>query len=267
MAHDPIPVILIHGWNSHPGAWNLLAARLEELEIPFARFDHSGLSMASLELIAEALEQFCTSWREETGYKGPIDMVCHSVGTCIARYYLEVCDGSARKERVRQLIGIGPPNNGSALAELFVHPVHGPGIIDTLTGVFVPSGYDPAGDAIVNDVRPNSRFMERLRKAGTHPDITYRIIVTANPDGSSAFFPLFSGMTWEMDGKGGFFRTLAGDGIVAHAESHLAGASLDIIPAPNDDDGGLPPPAQFCHINLTKNPLVADQVIHYLIGR
>jgi pimeloyl-ACP methyl ester carboxylesterase len=267
MTHDVIPVILVHGWNSHPGAWKLLIARLEEREIPFARFDHSGMSMASLGSIAGALERFCASWRVETGHNGPVDMVCHSVGTCIARYYLEVCDGNTRRERVRQLIGIGPPNNGSALAELFVHPVHGPGIIDTLTGVFVPRGYDPAADAIVNDVRPKSPFMERLRAAGTRPDITYRIIVTANPDGSSAFFPLFSGMTWEMDGKGGFRQTLAGDGIVAHAESHLAGASLDIIPAPHEDEGDLPPPALFCHINLTKNPMVAGRVIHYLTGQ
>lgn len=176
-----------------------------------------------------------------------------------------MCDGGKKQERVRQLIGLGPPNNGSALAELFVDPVHGPAIINTLTGIFVPSGFDPSRDAIVQDVRPASPFMEKLRTAGVRPDITYRIIVTANPGGVPGFFPLFGGKTWEMTGTRTFRQTLDGDGIVAHAESALPGISLDIIPAAlTDTDGTLPQANQYCHINLTKNPRVNDRVMQYL---
>lgn len=266
MTPDPVPVILVHGWNSHPGAWNRLASRLDTAGIPSARFDHTGMRDADLVTIARALGIFLLEWRKKAGYTGPVDIVSHSVGTCITRYLLEVFDGESQQERVRQLIALGPPNTGSALAELFVDPAHGPAIINRLTGIFVPRGFDPAADAIVQDVRPKSRFMERLRTAGTRPDIVYRIIVTANPTGNPEFFPLFEGKTWEMNGRREYNQTLSGDGIVAHAESVLPGVSLDIIPAGNEGDRHLPPASQYCHINLTKNAQVNDRILHYLTG-
>jgi triacylglycerol lipase len=264
MKPDPVPVLLVHGWNSHPGAWKQLCSRLEMAKIPYAKFDHTGMGHENLEHIAAALGRFLAAWREKSGHTGPIDLICHSVGTCIARYYLEVTDGKEKRELVRQLIGLGPPNTGSALAELFVDPVRGPAIINRLTGIFVPAGFDPADDAIVQDVRPASPFMEKLRTAGTRPDITYRIIVTANPGGVTEFFPLFGGKTWEMTKGREFRQTLKGDGIVAHADSLLPGISLDIIPVSAVTGDDLPPAHQYCHINLTKNPLVNDRVMHYL---
>jgi triacylglycerol lipase len=266
MIPDPVPVLLVHGWNSHPGAWKHLCQRLELAKIPYTRFDHTGLNMAKLEHIAGELGKFIAAWHQETGYCGPIDVVCHSIGTCIARYYFEVIDGKLKQERVRQLIGLGPPNSGSALAELFVDPVQGPAILNRLTGVFVPATYDPATDFMVQDVRPGSAFMEKLRNAGTRPDITYRVIVTANPGGIREFFPLFGGMTWEIDTNQQFRQTLSGDGIVAHSESALPGISLDIIPVSHNGDG-LPPANMFCHILMTKNPLVNDRVMYYLTGQ
>lgn len=47
----------------------------------------------SLEEIAKGLQHFINSVRDETGYCGDLDIVCHSMGTCIARYLLEVIDG------------------------------------------------------------------------------------------------------------------------------------------------------------------------------
>lgn len=266
LPEDPVPVILVHGWNSHPGAWNQLVSRLDTAGIPSARFDHAMMRDADLETIARALGTFLTRWRDNTGYPGPVDIVSHSVGTCITRFLLEVYDGERKEERVRQLIALGPPNTGSALAELFVDPVYGPAIINRLTGIFVPKGFDPAADPIVQDVRPKSLFMERLRTAGIRPDIVYRIIVTANPLGDPAFFPLFEGKTWEITGTREFNQTLSGDGIVAHAESVLPGVSLDILTAGPAGDSDLPPASQYCHINLTKNPQVTDQILHYLTG-
>lgn len=264
MHNDQIPVILIHGWNSHPGAWKQLCLRLDTEGIPSVRFDHTGMNGAPLETIAQELGRFMRRWRLDTGYHGPVDLVCHSIGTCIARYYLEICDGEKREEQVSQLIALGPPNNGSALAELFVHPVHGARIINRLTGTFVPDGYDPASDATVQDVRPTSPAMKKFKAAGIRPDITYRILVTANPGGTKEFFPLFEGLTWEMARTGSFRQTLAGDGIVAHTESALPGISLDVIPASCETDEGLPPPTQYCHIFLTRNPQVLDRILEYL---
>jgi triacylglycerol lipase len=265
MTGDPVPVILVHGWNSHPGIWNRLTPRLEAAHIPCGRFSHVRMSTRTMPEIAEALRDYIGNYRKDTGYSGAVDIISHSVGTCITRYYLEVIDGTARRERVRQLIGLGPPNNGSALAELFHDPEHGAAIINRLTGVFVPQGFDPARDRIVQDVRPDSRMMAELRQAGIRPDIIYRVIVTANPVGIPGFFPLFDGKTWEMGDDGRYRMTLEGDGVVPNRESVLPGITLDIIPPSADGSGQYPMPDQYCHINLPKNPEVIDRIMQYLV--
>lgn len=257
-------VVLVHGWNSHPGIWKRLCVRLNEAGIPYRSFDHAGMAGEPLPAIAAALGEFLEGVEEEAGGTAGIDLVCHSVGTCIARYLVEVTDGGERRFRIRQLIGLGPPNRGSALAELFSHPEYGPGIIDRLTGTFVPEGFDPVRDPVVQDVRPESPVMRALHDAGIRPDIRYRVIVTANPEGSTSFFPLLSGRTYDLDSSGNLRMTWEGDGIVAHRDSALPGVSLDVLPAGNGDAGTLPPPDQFCHISLPKNPVVIDRVIRYL---
>jgi pimeloyl-ACP methyl ester carboxylesterase len=259
-----IPVILVHGWNSHPGIWNRLTPLLNKASVPAWIFDHTGLADKTIPEIAAAIGNFAKEKREETGYDGKIDIVCHSVGTCIARYYLEVLDGERYSANVRQLIGLGPPNNGSAMAELFFDPVRGGEIINMLTGVFVPQGYDPAADRIVHDVRPGSEVMQRLRTAGIRQDVTYHIIVTGNPGQDSDFFPLFKGATWECDRQGRYRMTYDGDGLVTHQESALPGITLDIIPAGTDNGDDMPPAGQYCHIHLPRNPVVMERVIGYL---
>jgi len=218
----------------------------------------------SIPHIAAALFDHVRQYRDETGYDGALDTISHSMGTCITRYCLEVMDGKEHTEHVRQLIGLGPPNNGSALAKLFHDPEQGALIINRLTGVFIPEGFDPEKDLIVKDVRPESRVMAELRTAGIREDITYRIIVTGNPEGTPAFFPLFAGKTWEIGDNGQYRQTLEGDGVVAHSESRLPGISLDIIPPSPDASGQYPRPDLFCHINLPRNPAVIDRIMQYL---
>jgi triacylglycerol lipase len=267
MIRDRYPVILVHGWNSHPGVWKRLVLRLEAVKIPYRNFDHTGMSDMALPDISGALGEYLREVRNENGWYGPVDIVCHSMGTCIVRYLLEVTDGTVRSQAVRQLIGLGPPNNGSALAELFNDPVRGEEIINRLTGVFVPQGFDPVSDRIVQDVRPGSPVMRTLRTAGLRPDITYRIVVTTNPEDIPGFFPWFEGKTWEIAGDGRYRATLDGDGVVPHRESVLPGISLDILSASREQEEHLPSPEQYCHINLPKNPLVIDRIMHYLTSQ
>ncbi len=264
MAVDSVPVVLVHGWNSHNGVWNRLIPRLRAAHIPYSRFSHAGMAGKTLPDIAGALKDHIQYYRIETDYNGPVDILSHSLGTCISRYFLEVMDISEPREHVRQLIGLGPPNNGSALAELFHDPEQGATIINRLTGIFVPKGFDPEKDTIVQDVRPESRVMAELRSAGIRQDILYRVIVTANPDGIPGFFPMFAGKTWERGDDGRFRLTLNGDGVIPHCESRLPGISLDIIAPRNEKSGQYPQPDLYCHINLPKNPAVIDRIMHYL---
>ncbi|MCX6689235.1 MAG: acetyltransferase [Methanoregula sp.] len=227
MAH--VPVVLVHGWKSHPGIWNRLVPRLEHEGIPFWNFDQTPLNGSSVEEIAATLKEQIEEVREERRYFGVVDLVCHSMGTCVARYMLEVLDGTAKKERVRQLIGIGPPNNGSALAELFNHPEYGKEIIRKLSGIFVPENYDPASDLIVQQFRPHSVTMRTLAAAGLRRDIAYRIICAENLTHTPGFFPGFDGKTWEASPAGGWQQTYAGDGIVPHLKWLTGSCGTSII--------------------------------------
>jgi pimeloyl-ACP methyl ester carboxylesterase len=259
------PVVLVHGWKSHPGIWKNLIPRLSEERILFWSFDHVTMDNSSLEEIAKGLQYYISSLRKKTGYTGFLDIVCHSMGTCIARYLLEVIDGKEKKEKVRQLIGIGPPNNGSAMAELFNHPDHGPKVINTLTGVFVPEGYVPAYDLIVQEFRPGSKTMKTLSRAGLRKDIAYRIIISTNRTQTPALFPQFKGQTPEILPDGTWSLTWEGDGIVTHSDSHLPGAEIVILP--RDVENFNQHPDQYSHIKLPRNSETVEQVIRFLKNR
>jgi len=263
MTPEPIPVILVHGWKSHPGIWNRLVPQLKEAEIPFWSFDYTPLNGASMEEIARALHEYIAGQRGSWGYDGPADIVCHSIGSCVTRYLLEVMDGSARRERVRRLIAIGPPNNGSSLAELFCDPAIGPGIARKLTGTFVPENFDPAADVIVQACRPKSPTMQALREAGRRPDIAYHLICAENTARVPGFFSPFEGKTCELLPDGNWQMTYAGDGIVPLSDSVLSGASMTILPR---DPAAVPAAdaGRYCHILLPRAPEAVACVIGYL---
>jgi len=252
------PVVLVHGWNHHPGIWNKLCPRLVNEGVPVWRFDFSTMEHPSIPTVASAFGSYLKAMREETGYSGAIDIVCHSLGTCAARYFFEVMDG---KVPVRQLIGLGAPNTGSALAELFFDPENGREIRQKLAGIFVPAGFDPAADPLVCDVRFESTVMQDLERAGLREDIEYHEIVTKNTGQDPAFFPWFGGRTWEMDDNHLFHATFCGDGIVSNRESALPGITPDVIPSTGPD---ALPPVQYCHINMPRNPVVMDHVLRLL---
>ncbi len=253
--------MLVHGWKSHPGVWKPLVRRLEEESFLCWNFSHSGLRDAGAEEIGHALMDFIRTMQEKHQYRGEIDIVCHSMGAVVARYMLEVMDGDSRKIPVRTLIGIGPPNNGSSMAELFNDPVHGPAIMQQLKGTFVPRTYDPKGDRLVQEFRKNGRFVQVMRDAGLRSDIRYLVIVAGNTTGTPDFFPLFKGQTWEYS-SGDWQMTARGDGIVSHADSCMPGAEVAMLPS---DPTVLDMDAvEYCHVRLPGNPEVVEQVIRFL---
>ena len=103
--------------------------------------------------------------------------------------------------------------------------------------------------------------MHRFAEAGLRSDLLYRMIVTENTSQDPAFFPWFSGLTWEQDGNGQFCGTWCGDGIVANRESALPGIVPDCI---RSNGPQAHPPVQYCHINMPRNPVVMDRVIRLL---
>ena len=262
MNEEGCPVVLVHGWKSHPGVWNRFTSLLSGEFLSPWNYGYDTLDDPSLADIAMGLRSFIGDKRDETGYDGPLDFVCHCMGTVVARYLLEVMDSAQYPEKVRLLIGLGPPNNGSSIAELFHDPDYGPGMIECLTGVFIPDGYDPVSDRIVREFRPGSGPMQRLRSAGLRADVAYRLILTENRPAISEFFPTFTGRTWQFTRDGEWQMTYHGDGIVPHTDSLLPGAGLDILPLRPEGLGDSP--YQYCHFNLPRNDEIMDRVLKYL---
>ena len=261
MAADPVPVILVHGWNSHPGVWNRLIPRLDAARIPYSRFSHEKMAHESVPHIAGALRDHVRQYRDETGYDGALDTVSHSMGTCITRYWLEVMDGKEHEEHVRQLIGLGPPNNGSALAKLFHDPGTGGTDHQPPYGCLRPGGFDPEKDKIVRDVRPGSRVMAGLHNAGIRNDILDRILVTGNPEGTPSFFPCLPGRPGRSGTTDGIGRRWKGTGLWRTA-SPGSGYLARYHPARPGRFRAVPASCYlFCHINLPLNLVVIDRIM------
>ena len=150
------------------------------------------------------------------------------------------------------------------MAELFNHPVHGPKIIARLTNVFVPEGYNPADDIIVQEFRPRSTTMRTLAAAGMRKDIRYQLILAANLSDAPGFFPCFEGRTWESDGNGSWRKTCAGM-VLCHIRNPLFPVPLWrsylADPAVLSSCGD-----QYCHIKLPRSPEVVDRVMYHLLN-
>jgi triacylglycerol lipase len=256
------PVVLVHGWKSGPEIWKDLASKLEEESIPYWNFSFTGMENSEPVAIAAALRDYIRDTRRRLGYYDYIDIVCHSTGSFIVRYMLEVIDGVSKEEKVRFFIGIGPASNGSSMAELFNDPVHGSEVLRNLEGVFVPRKYKPEEDLIVQGLRPGSPENMEIRTSGTRDDIMYRVIVSSNEDCCPVFFPPFNGRTWVFGKDGSWDTTFRGDGVVAHADSFIPGAGADIIPKDQERFGSGP--FRYCHIMLPKNKEVIERITEYL---
>ncbi|MBR1369613.1 acetyltransferase [Methanocalculus chunghsingensis] len=261
MKRQYLPVLLVHGWKSRPRIWRDLITRLTDHGIPAWAFAYTD---DHPETVATDLRRFIAAKRKESGYSGDIDIITHSMGTHITRYLLEVIDGSTKEETVRNLIGIGPPNNGSSMAELFCDAVHGEEMINRLAGAFVPKGYIPDGDALVQEVRPRSPTMKRLRRTGLRDDITYRFILGENLTRSAAFFPVFGGRTPVYGEDGEWKTTWAGDGVIPHTDSIMAGGTYEVLPS--DPLLLTERPWLYCHTTLPGNPEVISRILRHLTG-
>ena len=259
---DICPVVLVHGWKSHPRVWTALCSRLEEASIDHWNFSHARMNATPAE-IAVCLRDFIRDRREASGYTGDVDIVCHSAGTAIVRYLLEVLDAPSYDQKIRQLIALAPPNNGSAMAELFYHPTHAPELFRMLGRVFVPKDYDPSQDIMTRELCAGSRTMIQLKEAGIRKDVRYRMILTENRTGTAALFPCLDGKTWAHTPDDKWVLTYAGDGVIPHIDSFLPGAGIDILPF--DTERFAVSPDEYSHIALPSNREAMDCILAYLL--
>ena len=181
-------------------------------------------------------------------------IVCHSEGALVTRWYMEREGGA---ENVAQWIVIAPANHGAAYHELIPDVVLS--ILDPVIGkqAFKQRGTD--SDIVKGPDDP------KFGAKGLAHNVTYRVIVGNNinnargfgsdifPGGLSAvIFP--NGKTWARlpgctsPGKGCYYRTLRGDGLVANVQSWIDCADFRSYTG-------------FDHVGLNHNRTVINYVL------
>ena len=134
----PRPVILLHGYAMNRANFVPLAYRLARAELgPIYGFEYWTLGRVAAG--ARQLGWFVDEVREATG-SAEVDLVGHSMGGVVARYYVTLAGGDPY---VRNLITLGSPHSGTDVSKLGIgHPtrelVLGSKLVDRLASAPQP---------------------------------------------------------------------------------------------------------------------------------
>ncbi|MFB8382957.1 esterase/lipase family protein [Streptomyces rubiginosohelvolus] len=129
------PVVLLHGFIDNRSAFLVLRRTLTRHGRRLASLNYSPLTRdvrTAAELLGRHVEEICA----RTGHDR-VDIVGHSLGGLIARYYVQRLGGD---RRVRTLVTLGTPHGGTAVAPgAGVHPIvrqmrGGSSVIEELRG-------------------------------------------------------------------------------------------------------------------------------------
>jgi triacylglycerol esterase/lipase EstA (alpha/beta hydrolase family) len=188
-AVHPRPVILVHGtFADMADSWQALSPLLFDngycvFAFNYGSHDLSGLfgvyATGQIEHSAEELAAFVDRVLAATG-ASQVDLVGHSQGGMMPRYYLRFLGGAAK---VHTLVGLAPSNHGTTLNGLFTLASFFPGA----TGFF---GLCPACE----EQAAGSAFLTRLNSGSeTVAGVDYTVIESSNDEVvtpyTSAFLP------------------------------------------------------------------------------
>jgi pimeloyl-ACP methyl ester carboxylesterase len=116
--HGPRPVIVLHGYAMNRANFLPLAVRLSRAGLgPILGFEYwtLGRTAAAARQLGWFVDQVC----EATG-AAEVDVIGHSMGGVVARYYVQLAGGDGR---VRRLITLGSPHGGTDVSSLGIgHP-------------------------------------------------------------------------------------------------------------------------------------------------
>ncbi|MER5665340.1 esterase/lipase family protein [Streptomyces mirabilis] len=172
-ASHPRPVVLVHGTFANSiDNWLAFAPYLEDRGYCVFSLDYGQLpgvplfnALGPIDKSAEQLQAFVDKVLAATG-AAKADLVGHSQGGLMPRYYLKFLGGAAK---VNTFVGIAPDNHGTTLDGLTNLLPYFPGAEDLL------SAATPAlADQIVG-----SAFLTKLNAGGdTVPGVHYTVIAT-----------------------------------------------------------------------------------------
>ncbi|GAA0711600.1 alpha/beta fold hydrolase [Streptomyces cellulosae] len=172
-AAHPRPVVLVHGtFGNSVDNWLGLAPYLKSRGYCVFSLDYGQLpgvplfhGLGPVDKSAEQLDAYVDRVRAATG-AAKVDIVGHSQGGMMPRYYLKFLGGAAE---VNALIGIAPSNHGTTLGGLTALLPYFPGAEDLLS----------AATPALADQIAGSAFLTKLNAGGdTVPGVRYTVIAT-----------------------------------------------------------------------------------------
>ncbi|MER6733446.1 esterase/lipase family protein [Streptomyces puniciscabiei] len=172
-AEHPRPVVLVHGTlGNSVDNWLSLAPYLKDRGYCVYSLDYGQLTgvplfygLGPIDKSAEQLSAFVDKVLAATG-AAKADLVGHSQGGVMPRYYLKFLGGAAK---VNALVGLAPDNHGASLSGLTNLLPYFPGASDLIKAT-TPG---------LADQIPGSAFLTKLNADGdTVPGVHYTVIAT-----------------------------------------------------------------------------------------
>ncbi len=175
----PRPVILVHGtFADMSDSWQALSPLLRNSGYCVYAFNYgsyAGSGLVGIDAIGDIassagqLSAFVDRVLSSSG-ASQADLVGHSQGGMMPRYYLRFLGGAAK---VHTLVGLAPSNHGTTLNGLFTLAGFFPGA-DAFLGVLCPAcQQQSAGSAFLNKLNAGSE---------TVPGVSYTVIESANDE-------------------------------------------------------------------------------------
>jgi triacylglycerol esterase/lipase EstA (alpha/beta hydrolase family) len=189
-AAHPRPVILVHGtFEDMSDNWQALSPLLYDngycvFALNYGSYASSGqlgiYGTGEIAQSAQQLSSFVDRVRAATG-TGQVDLVGHSQGGMMPRYYLKFLGGA---RRVHTLVGLAPSNHGTTFNGLFTLASFFPGA-NAFIGVLCPACEEQAA---------GSAFLTNLNAGGdTVPGVNYTVIESANDEVVTPYTSAFLG--------------------------------------------------------------------------
>jgi triacylglycerol esterase/lipase EstA (alpha/beta hydrolase family) len=177
-AAHPRPVILVHGtFADMSDSWHSLSPLLYDngycvFALNYGSYGGSGqlgiYGTGDIEQSAQQLASFVTQVLRATG-ASKVDLVGHSQGGMMPRYYLKFLGGA---QKVRTLVGLSPSNHGTTLDGLF-----------TLANFLGASSFLGVLCPACEQQDVGSAFLTKLNAgADTVPGVHYTVIQSANDE-------------------------------------------------------------------------------------
>lgn len=174
-AAHPRPVVLVHGtFADRSNSWQAISPLLKNngycvFALNYGDFNGSGAigvyGVDDIPTSAAELSAYVDQVLAATG-AAEVDLVGHSQGGMMPRYYLKFLNGASK---VRALVGLSPSNHGTTLDGLFILSNFFPGA-NQFTGALCPA---------CEQQRVDSAFITNLNAGGeTVPGVEYTVIQT-----------------------------------------------------------------------------------------